>query len=76
MSSAVASSSVSGLVLTNSYGSCGNAPAKVLIYLLKNKTSHLSAYENHWIGTLAFLSVSFSFAITYHLLPCRQLVDI
>lgn len=51
-------------------------PAKVLIYLLKNKTSHFSAYENHWIGTLAFLSVSFSFAITYHLLPCRQLVNI
>lgn len=34
------------------------------------------ASENHRIGTFAFFGVSFSFAITYHLLPCRQLVNI
>lgn len=34
------------------------------------------AHGNHWIGTFAFLSVSFCFAITCHLLPCRQPVSI
>lgn len=44
--------------------------------LEKQSMPFFMAYRNHGIDTLASLGVSFSFAITCHLLPCRQLVDI
>lgn len=76
--SGLASGSVSGLVVNSSCGSHGrNATAEVLIFSPEKETMPFSeASENHRIGTFAFFGVSFSFAITYHLLPCRQLVNI
>lgn len=58
LGSALASSSFSGLVLTDSCGSCGrNATAEVFIFLWKNKTCHfLWLVETIGLVLLPFLA--------------------
>ena len=78
LGSALASSSLSGLVLTDPCGLCGtSATTEVFIFLWKIEQNMLPssmAYGNHSVDTFAFLTVSLPFAVTRYLFPYRQII--